>query len=71
MTIRLLPDCWNLRFTVEAYLALELMCYGVSVSCACYKVRFILAVNLELVFWSRRFELLLLEWMSGGAYFYW
>ena len=29
LTIRLPPDCWNLRLTVEAYLALELMCCGV------------------------------------------
>ena len=72
LTIRLPPDCWNLRLTVEAYLALELMCCGVcSVSWACYRVRFIRAVNLELVFRSRRFELLLFEWLSGGAYFCW
>lgn len=65
--IKLLPDYCTFRFTVDVCLALDEMCYGVySVSYAYCRVRFILAVNFELVFWSRReWD----EWCKGGAYF--
>ena len=64
---KLLPDYCTLRLTVDVCLALDEMCYGVySVSCAYCSVRFILAVNFELVFWSRRE---CDEWCKGGAYF--